>query len=70
LRQGRRLSEHSAPFDALVQVFDGEGVFTVGGKVFNVVAGELLIMPADVPHRRRGEELFQNASYDDLSQIV
>ena len=47
---GQALSEHSAPFDALVQVLDGDGFFTVGGKVFNVNAGEILLMPADVPH--------------------
>lgn len=47
---GQGLSEHTAPFDATVQVVDGEGEFTVGGKTQTVQAGKLLIMPAQVPH--------------------
>jgi quercetin dioxygenase-like cupin family protein len=47
---GQGLSEHTAPFDALVQVTDGEGTFTVGGKPHRVAAGQVLVMPAGVPH--------------------
>jgi len=47
---GQGLSEHTAPFDALVQVLDGEGTFIVGGKRRRVGAGNVLLMPANVPH--------------------
>lgn len=48
--QGQELSEHSAPFDALVQVVDGEGEFRIAGEPHRVRAGEVLLMPADIPH--------------------
>ncbi|MDY3943018.1 MAG: cupin domain-containing protein [Alloprevotella sp.] len=44
------LSEHAAPFDAVVQVLDGEGTFTVGGTPHVVRQGETIIMPANIPH--------------------
>lgn len=47
---GQGLSEHTAPYDATVQVVDGEGEFTVGGRSQAVRAGRLLIMPANIPH--------------------
>jgi len=47
---GQNLSEHTAPFDALVQVLDGEGEFTVGGEPHDVGAGQILLMPAGVLH--------------------
>ncbi len=48
--KGQRLSEHTAPYHAVVQVVDGKGVFTLGGKDIEASAGQLLIMPADIPH--------------------
>ena len=57
--QGQGLSEHTAPFDALVHVLDGEGKFTVGGKASSVGAGQALLMPADVPHAVKAEERFK-----------
>ncbi|OIP96881.1 cupin [Candidatus Wirthbacteria bacterium CG2_30_54_11] len=47
---GQGLSEHTAPYDAIVQVMDGEGVFVIGGEARTVTAGQMLIMPSDVPH--------------------
>ncbi len=47
---GQTLSEHTAPFDALVQVLDGRADITLGGEPVTVSAGEMVIMPADVPH--------------------
>ncbi len=44
------LSEHSAPFDAVVQVLDGEVELTIGGKPVRAKASQLVIMPANVPH--------------------
>lgn len=48
--EGQGLSEHSAPFDALVQIVDGEGELTIGGKLVTARAGELVLMPANIPH--------------------
>jgi quercetin dioxygenase-like cupin family protein len=47
---GQGLSEHSAPYDAIVQVVDGEGELTIGGERVVARAGELVLMPANVPH--------------------
>ncbi|HUW56150.1 MAG TPA: cupin domain-containing protein [Planctomycetota bacterium] len=47
---GQELSEHSAPFDALVHVLDGEAELIIGGKPVRAREGELVVMPADVPH--------------------
>jgi quercetin dioxygenase-like cupin family protein len=47
---GKQLSEHTAPFDAMVVGLDGEGDVTIGGKTNRVRPGEMIIMPADVPH--------------------
>ncbi len=47
---GQGLSEHSAPFDAVVQVIEGAGVFTIGKEKHELNEGQLIIMPANVPH--------------------
>jgi quercetin dioxygenase-like cupin family protein len=44
------LSEHTAPFDAMVNVLDGEAEFTIEGTPFLLTAGESIIMPAGKPH--------------------
>jgi quercetin dioxygenase-like cupin family protein len=46
----QNLSEHSAPYDAIVQVLDGEAELTIGGKAVRATAGQLVVMPANVPH--------------------
>jgi len=48
--EGQQLSEHTTPFDALVQVIDGAGELTIGGETVVVQAGEVVLMPANVPH--------------------
>lgn len=48
--QGQGLSEHTAPFDALVYLLDGEAEVTISGKSLRVTAGEMVIMPANEPH--------------------
>jgi quercetin dioxygenase-like cupin family protein len=48
--RGQGLSEHTAPFDALVNVIEGEAVVTIDKKNYNLKAGEAIIMPANVPH--------------------
>ena len=47
---GQALSEHTAPFDALVQVLDGEATVVLAGKPHSLKGGDVLLMPADVPH--------------------
>jgi len=56
---GQGLSEHSAPFDAIVQVIEGEGSFIIGGEEHNLKEGELIIMPANVPHAVRAVQRFK-----------
>ncbi len=56
---GQGLSEHSAPFDAVVQVIDGEGLFIIGGEEYNLKTGQLIIMPASVPHAVRAVKRFK-----------
>jgi quercetin dioxygenase-like cupin family protein len=48
--EGQGLSEHTAPFDALVQVLEGEVEITIAGKTHRLQGGELILMPAQQPH--------------------
>ena len=48
--KGQGLSEHTAPFDALVYLLGGEAEIVISGKPFRLKAGEMLIMPANDPH--------------------
>ncbi|MCK4547200.1 MAG: cupin domain-containing protein [Candidatus Eisenbacteria sp.] len=57
--EGQGLSEHSAPFDALVQVLDGKVEITIGGEAVPATAGETVLMPADVPHALRAAGKFK-----------
>jgi quercetin dioxygenase-like cupin family protein len=50
LAAGQGLSEHTAPFDALVQVVEGRLDLSIGGEPVAVAAGEIVLMPAHVPH--------------------
>jgi quercetin dioxygenase-like cupin family protein len=56
---GQGLSEHTAPFDALVHILDGEAEITIGGEPLQVVKGEMLIMPANVPHALHADKPFK-----------
>ena len=56
---GQALSEHSAPFDAVVQILDGQAEFVIGGKDVPAAAGQIVIMPADVPHSVRAPQRFK-----------
>ncbi|MEE0935295.1 MAG: cupin domain-containing protein [Methanobrevibacter sp.] len=53
--QGQGLSEHSAPFDAMVQIIDGEAEITISGEKHTVKKGEMIIMPANEPHALQAE---------------
>jgi quercetin dioxygenase-like cupin family protein len=57
--EGQKLSEHTAPYDAVVQVIDGQGTLTIGGEQVTVGAGEIVIMPGNVPHAVTAEERFK-----------
>ena len=57
--RGQKLSEHTAAYDAVVQVLDGKADLTIGGKLTNVSAGQIIIMPANVPHVVAAQEKFK-----------
>lgn len=56
---GQGLSEHTVPFDALVQVLDGEVEVTVAGEIIPAATGTLVVMPANVPHSLRAVQRFK-----------
>jgi len=57
--QGQALSEHTVPYNAFVQVLDGEAEITVGGDPVVVKKGEIVLMPGGIPHRVRAEKRFK-----------
>ncbi len=57
--QGQGLSEHTAPFDALVYLLDGESEITISGKLVQVKEGDIVIMPANEPHALRAIKKFK-----------
>lgn len=57
--KGQGLSEHTAPFDALVYVFDGKAEITIAGSPLCLKAGEIIIMPANKPHSLKALERFK-----------
>jgi quercetin dioxygenase-like cupin family protein len=57
--QGQGLSEHTAPFDAVVYIVDGEAEITISGKSHRLKQGEMIIMPADAPHALRAAQPFK-----------
>lgn len=56
---GQGLSEHTSPYDATVQILEGEATLMIGGKPVKAKAGELVIMPAGIPHDVRAEKRFK-----------
>lgn len=57
--KGQGLSEHTAPFDALVYIVDGRAKITISGKPSIVKKGEIIIMPAHKPHALKAEQKFK-----------
>ncbi len=57
--EGQALSEHTAPYDALVQVVEGEADITIDQEVVTVEAGESVILPANVPHAVKAPTSFK-----------
>lgn len=56
---GQGLSEHTTPFDALVEVLEGRVELTIGGKAVAAEAGQIVLMPADVPHALKAAGRFK-----------
>ncbi|MGB8226944.1 MAG: cupin domain-containing protein [Sedimentisphaerales bacterium] len=56
---GQGLSEHQAPYDALVQIVEGAAILTIGGKKIKASAGQIVIMPANVRHNVQAKEKFK-----------
>lgn len=57
--QGQELSEHTAPFDALAHVLEGEAEITIAGQPFRLGAGQMILMPANRPHAVRALARFK-----------
>ena len=57
--KGEFLSEHAAPFNALVVALDGKGTITISGQPFELIPGESIILPAGVPHAVNATERFK-----------
>ncbi len=57
--KGEGLSEHTAPFDALVQVVDGKAEIDIAGKKHMLGKGDSIIMPANIPHALKAVERYK-----------
>ena len=57
--KGQALSEHTAPFDALVYLIDGDAEVTISGKPFRLGQGEMIVMPANAPHALKALSQFK-----------
>jgi quercetin dioxygenase-like cupin family protein len=57
--EGQKLSEHTSPYDAVVQVLDGKTRLTIGGHDQQVSEGQIIVMPANVPHAVNAEGRFK-----------
>jgi quercetin dioxygenase-like cupin family protein len=56
---GQELSEHTTPYDALVQVVDGEAEITVAGRPYRLRGGDMIVMPAHQPHALKAVSRFK-----------
>jgi quercetin dioxygenase-like cupin family protein len=57
--EGQGLSEHTAPFDALVQAIEGEAEISIAGKLYHLHSGEMILMPAQKPHALKALKRFK-----------
>ncbi|WP_455368144.1 cupin domain-containing protein [[Eubacterium] cellulosolvens] len=57
--KGQGLSEHTTPFDALVEILDGESEITISGKRHRIKAGEMILMPANESHALKAVKRFK-----------
>jgi len=56
---GQALSEHTAPFDAMVYIVDGEADVSISGKYFHMKQGDMIIMPENRPHSLKASKRFK-----------
>jgi quercetin dioxygenase-like cupin family protein len=56
---GEGLSEHTAPYDAMANVLDGEAEIKIAGESFRLGEGDMIVMPANIPHALRAAERFK-----------
>lgn len=56
---GQGLTEHTSPFDAVVYIMDGEAEISIDGKAQIAAAGEMMIMPANIPHSLQAIKRFK-----------
>ena len=56
---GQGLSEHAAPYDAVVQIVDGDAEITIGGNPVHASEGNMVILPANIPHALRATKRFK-----------
>jgi len=61
--EGQGLSEHTAPYDALVYILDGEAEVTISAKGLHVKEGDMVIMPANEPHALKAMKRFKMALF-------
>ena len=57
--EGQGLSEHTAPFDAMVQIIEGEAEITIAGKPNHLKGGDIIIMPSGEPHSLKATKRFK-----------
>ncbi len=57
--EGEGLSEHTAPYDALAHIIDGEAEIVINGKLLKATAGQMVIMPANKPHSLKASKRFK-----------
>jgi quercetin dioxygenase-like cupin family protein len=57
--KGESLTEHTSPFDAMIQIVDGMGEIIIGGQSNILEAGQVIIMPANIPHAVKAVEKFK-----------
>ena len=57
--EGQELSEHTAPFDALVHLLDGQAEVRISGKAFLLSSGDAILMPANEPHALKAIKRFK-----------
>ena len=73
--EGQGLSEHTAPFDAMAQILDGEAEVRISGQPFHLKTGEMVVMPANQPHSLRAITAFKMMlimirSEDKVAEII
>jgi len=57
--EGQGLTEHTSPYDAVVYILDGKAEIIIGGEPRVVMTGEMMIMPANIPHALNAVERFK-----------